>query len=169
MRRRRTSGATDIGVGDRRPLRGLRGPSAMQVVLQDREHRAVGQRVRHGPRTGGGIVANSLRHVRGGLHGGAAMGSGHADDAEAGAEALLGVGLGVQDHVHQPRGIRSDPGCAALVLVRRDASVTATAGRHVVGQGGVPAVARGSDMRGDVLAFVDHLQRSEGLDQARRL
>ena len=67
----------------------------MQVVLQDRLDRAVGQRTDLG-----GAFA-------GGLDGLMPMRADKPDNAEAGAETLFRVGLGMQDLLHQRSGVRA--------------------------------------------------------------
>ncbi len=142
---RRTVGATDVRVGDRRPLRGRFGPSAMQVVLEDRLHRAVGQ-----PADLAGAQAGGLERI-------AAVGPGEPENAEAGPEALLGMWLRSQDDIHEGGGVGADLLGFPADLGGRHAGVSAMAGGHVRGHRGVLAVARGPDVRGDALAIVEDL------------
>ena len=69
----------------------------MQVVLQDRFHRTVGQRTDLG-----GTFAGRLDGLL-------PMRADKPDNAEAGAEALFRVGLGMQDLLHQRSGVRANP------------------------------------------------------------
>ena len=75
------AGATDVAVDDRRPVRGDCGLLAIAVGLQDRADRGVGAR------------ADLKRPGAGGLKPLSPVALGQPQDADAGAEALLGVGL----------------------------------------------------------------------------
>ena len=72
--------ATDVVVDDRRPVRGDCGPLAIAVGLQDRVDGGVGAR------------ADLQRPAAGGLQPLSPVALGEPQDADAGAEALLGVG-----------------------------------------------------------------------------
>ena len=73
------AGATDVAVKYRRPVRSLVGPSAIEVVLEDRFYAGVGAR------------ADRERPTAGHLQPIATVGFGKADDANRGTEALLGM------------------------------------------------------------------------------
>ena len=78
---------------DRRLVRhGLRAVGPVEVVAQDRDDRAVA------------ASANIEAALTGGLDALAAPGAHQPQDAEAGAEALLGMRLGVQDRLDQGSG-----------------------------------------------------------------
>ena len=87
---------------------------------------------------------------------------GQAHDAEAGAEALLGMAALAQDHLDQRRGVRPDLRRPALQSLGRPFGVAPMAGRHVVGDGGVLAVGRGPGVGGDALAMMEDLDRPGG-------
>ena len=102
----------DVLMRDRRPLRGRLGPVAMQVVLQDRGDRAVGH------------AADLEGASASGLEGIAAVWPGEAHDGEACPEALLGVGLGLQDQVDEHAGAGADALRLAADLARRPSRVS---------------------------------------------
>jgi hypothetical protein len=77
----------------RRPVRGHGRPLAIEVVLQDRVDRAVGART------------DLERPAAGSFEPLAAIDLGEPQDADAGAEALLGVGALSQDDLDQRRGV----------------------------------------------------------------
>src|SRR6516164_1700981 len=78
-------GAADVLVRYRRPVRGHGRPLAIEVVLQDRVDGAVGART------------DLERPAAGGFQPLATMGLGQAQDADTGAEALLGMRALPQD------------------------------------------------------------------------
>lgn len=129
----------------------------MQVVLQDRLDRAVGQRTDLG-----GAFA-------GGLDGLMPMRADKPDNAEAGAETLFRVGLGMQDLLHQRSGVRANSCGTAADLAWRDAGMATMAGGHVLGHGGVPAVARAPDMGRNTFAVVINLDGAGGEARPERL
>src|ERR1700688_4083594 len=93
------AGSADVGVEDRdgmgwRPVRGL----AIELVVEDRAHRAVGQRA----------DLDSARHRRFETLG--AERPDQAHDAEAGTEALFGGWPTLQDQLAQRRRRRADRG-----------------------------------------------------------
>src|SRR6516164_8597553 len=73
------TGATDVGMHYRRTVRGGCGTFGIEVALEDRVDRGVGTR------------ADLKRPAAGGLQPLPAITLGQADDADRGAEALLGV------------------------------------------------------------------------------
>ena len=75
--------AADIGVEDRRGIGGRRVRGlAIELVVEDRAHRAVGQRADLDGARGGGFEAIGAERAH------------QAHDAEAGAEALFGMRAG---------------------------------------------------------------------------
>src|SRR5215472_4914210 len=88
--------ATDVGMCNRRPIRGSCGPFGVEVVLQDRIDRGEGAR------------ADLQRPAARRFEPVAAIALEEPDDAEAGAEALLGVTALAHDEVEQRRGIAPD-------------------------------------------------------------
>ena len=87
------------------------------------------------------------------------MGAGQPQDAEAGAEALLGMGPFMQDRGDQRLGAGADRRRFMADLLRRPVGVAPVARWHVVAQGCVAAVRRVVRMRGDALAVVEDLDR----------
>src|SRR6202790_2022229 len=87
---------TDVVVDYRRHVRGRCVPLAIAVGLQDRVDRAVGSR------------ADLQRPAAGGLQPLGPVASDEPHDADAGAEALLGVRALAQDDLDQRRGLRAD-------------------------------------------------------------
>jgi hypothetical protein len=157
------AGSADIGVEDwhavgRSPLRRL----PIELVVEDRAHRAIGQRAELDRPRGRGFEAVGAKRTH------------QADDAETGAEALFGVRPALQDQLAQRgRGRTNRSRLAANALdgpvgprvgpeARPRTGSTPVARRHVIGDGGVPLIAAGAQMRGDPLAL------QENLDGARR-
>ena len=87
------------------------------------------------------------------------MGSRQPQDAEAGAEALLGMGALAQDRGDQRLGGGADRGGLAADLLRGPVGVAPVARRHVVAHRRVAAVRRAAQMRRDALAVVEDLDR----------
>src|ERR1700687_732878 len=87
---------TDVIVDDRRLVRGRCVPLAITVGLQDRVDRAVGSR------------ADLQRSAAGGLQPLCPVALDEPHDADAGAEALLGVRSLAQDDLDQRRGLGAD-------------------------------------------------------------
>src|SRR5437764_7210811 len=150
--------SADIGVKDRhtigrRPLRSL----AIELVVEDRAHRAVGQRADlDRPRSGSFEAIGAERPHQ-------------AHNAEAGTEALFGMRPALQDQLAQRGGGRADRSGLAANALDRPVSVTTMARRHVLGHRGVPIVAAGPQMSGDPLALekdLDGSRRQPHLDLA---
>ena len=144
--------AADVGVdGERR--RGA-GPAGSGTLVE-----ATGQDVLHGAVAGGAEPGGA----RGGrLQAGGAVGLAQAHEPEAGAVALLGVGLGREDgrdELGRGRARRRRPGDQAG---GRPFGVGAMGVRHVRGVGGVLAPAVAAAMGGDAPAL------EEQLDDRRR-
>lgn len=91
-----------------------------------------------------------------------AVGAGKPDDAETGAEALLGVCAFIQDQVAQCRGGTSDDGCILADALDGPAGVAPMTGGHVLRHGRVLVVAAHALMRGDPLALVENLDGARG-------
>src|SRR5215467_10814427 len=89
-------GAADVVVRYRRSVRGRCRLSAIEAVLEDRVDGTVGAR------------PDLERPAAGGLEPLAAIGLGQPQDADAGAEALLGVRAFAQDDLDQRRGVAAD-------------------------------------------------------------
>jgi hypothetical protein len=82
--------------------------------------------------------------------------------AEAGAEALLGVGPALQDQLAERGGGCADRSGLAANALDHPVGVPPMARRHVLGDGGVPMIAAGAQMSGNPLAL------QKDLDGARR-
>src|SRR5580700_4651456 len=94
---------TDVVVDYRRLVRGRCAPLAISVGLQDRVDRAVGSR------------ADLQRPTAGGLHPFGPVALDEPHDADAGAEALLGVRAFAQDDLDQRRGLGPiSPACRVI-------------------------------------------------------
>ena len=117
----------------------------IEVVGDDRGDALVGERP-DGGRPG--------RYGFGSGRGEAAV---QAHDAQAGAEALLGMGTPVQDGDDEAFGLRADLPAPALETGRRPFRVTAVGARHVLGIGAVAGAAVAPVVGGDALAAVEHL------------
>jgi hypothetical protein len=99
--------------------------SAIEPVLQDRGDRAVG----------GG--ADVVAAPGGRFHPGRAVAAREPQDAEAGAEALLGMRLGPHDRLDEGNGRRADLPRLVHHPRRRPLGVTAMRARHVLAHRGV--------------------------------
>ena len=111
--------ATDVVVNDRRPVRGLVGLSAIEIVLQDRVDRTVGAR----PDLEGSC-ASRLQPV-------ATLGLGEPEDADAGAKALLGMAAFAQNEVDECGCGGSDLAGLPPEPLWRPVGITAMRTRHV--------------------------------------
>src|SRR5580704_3142873 len=143
--------SADIGVEDRhavggRPLRRL----AIELVVEDRTHRTVGQRADLDCPRGGGFQAIGAERPH------------QPDDAEAGPEALLRVGPMLQDQLAERGGSGADRSGLAANALDRPVGVPPVARRHVLGHRGVTMVAAGPQMSGDPLALQKDLDGSRG-------
>ena len=85
-----------------------------------------------------------------------------ADDAEARAEALLGMRLGLHDRLEQRDRRRADLGGLAHHPRRRPFRVAAMRARHVLGDRRVPVADGRERMARDPLALVEDLDRRAG-------
>src|SRR5215203_3779391 len=112
-------GAADVVVRYRGPVRGHCGPSAIEVVLQDRVGRAEGAR------------ADLERAGASGFQSFAAISLGEPQDTDTGAEALLGVRALPQDDLDQRRGMAADRAGLAPEPLWRPVGIAPVARRHV--------------------------------------
>src|ERR1700730_984633 len=136
---------------DRRVVRGaLGGRTPSEIVGEDRFARAVGARADVDRPHGGGIEPL------------VPVGSGEPDDAETGAEALLGGCALIEYQVAQHRGGRSDRGGTLADALDSPAGVAPMTGRHVFRHGRVLVVAAHALMRGDPLTLVENLNGAGG-------
>src|SRR3990170_6518343 len=90
------AGTTDVAVKYRRPVRGLGGPPAIEVVLQDGFDARVGTR------------PDAERPTTGRFQPITAVGRDEADNANRSAEALLGMRALTQDDLDQRRRVGPD-------------------------------------------------------------
>src|ERR1700730_12248331 len=141
--------SANVGVEDRhavggRPLRRL----AIELVVEDRAHRAVGQGADlDRPRGGGFETIGAERPYQ-------------PDDAEAGPEALLRVGPALQDQLAERGGSWADRSGLAANALDRPVGIAPMARRHVLGDRGVPVVAAGAQMSGNPFALHKDLDGS---------
>lgn len=84
--------APDVGMKDRRALRGPLQDARIEVVVEDRLHRAVG------------VSLDLERPQASGLDALASEGLGKPDDAKTGSKALLGMRPVLENEVAQGRG-----------------------------------------------------------------
>ena len=115
---------------DRRTVRSplLCGVS-IELVVEDGANRAVGERADlDGVRCSGFQPCDAERPRQ-------------PQDAEAGSEALLGMGSLLQDEIAERRGCRADEGGVPADAADGPVGVAAMTGWHVVGCGGVLAIA----------------------------
>ncbi|KTW14586.1 hypothetical protein SA9_12375, partial [Staphylococcus warneri] len=117
----------------------------IEIVGEDRFDRAVGAR------------ADVDRPRSRGVQPSAPIGAGEPEDAEAGAEALLGVRAHVENEVAQSAGRRPDRGSVLSDARDGPAGVAPMAGGHVLRHGGVFVITAHALMRGDPLALVEDL------------
>src|SRR5262245_37806870 len=101
---------------------GLLRRMAVEVVVEDRFDRAVGPRADVDGAGGGGIEACPAERL------------GETDDAEAGAEALLGMAFVLEDELAQGGGCRPDGGGLLADALDGPVGMAAMAGGHVLGQ-----------------------------------
>src|SRR4051794_11470764 len=143
--------ATDVAVLDGRHIRhGLRAISTIKVVAQDRDDGAVGACADIDP-----TLARSLDTL-------SAIAAHQAENAETGAEALLGVRLGSEDQRHQLRGGGTDPSGLASQPGGCPVSIATMCTGHVVWHRSVPMPHRAADMHGEADTVVEDLHRAVG-------
>src|SRR5271154_2282786 len=85
-----------------------------------------------------------------------------ADNADAGAEALLGMRPRSQDHVDQHRCVGADQRGLAADALMGPIAIAPVRARHVVGDGGGPMQAQAALMAGDPLAAMEDLDGRDG-------
>ena len=116
-------------------------------VLQDRRDRAVG------------AGAQRQRPCTGAIQPLGAVALRQPEDADAGAEPLLGMRARAQDDLDQRRGVVADRGGLALDPLMRPVAVAPVRARHVIGDRGRPMRAQAAQMGGHQLAAVEDLHR----------
>src|SRR5271154_1853674 len=143
--------SADIGVQDRHAIDGRRLCSlAIELVVEDGAHRAVGQGADLDRPRGGGFEAIGAEWPH------------QAHDAEAGSEALFGMGPALQDQLAQRSSSWTNRSGLAANALHCPVGITPMARRHVLAGGGVPMVAAGPQMSGNPLAL------EKDLNSARR-
>ncbi len=114
---------------------------AIEAVLKDRADRAVG--------SGADLEPAPARR----LEPFGAVLAGEPQDAEASAEALLGMGPAAQDDLDEGVGVGADGGSLALDAFVGPAGMATMSRRHVLGHGGVTAASAAQQVTGDTLAL----------------
>ena len=122
----------------------------IELVVEDRAHRAIAQRADLDRPRGRGFEAVGAERAH------------QADDAETGAEALFGVRPALQDQLAQRGRGRTDRSRLAANALNGPVGIAPVARRHVIGDGGVPVIAAGAQMRGDPLALEKDLDDARG-------
>src|SRR5215468_7530293 len=113
---------------------------AVQPLVEDRADRAVG--------TGADLEPAPTS----GLEPIVAVVSREPEDAEAGAEALLGMRPAAQDDLDQGGGVGADGSGLTQHALMGPAGMTAVRRWHVLGQRGVPAAGTAAQVAGHALA-----------------
>ena len=148
----------DVGVKDRNCVgAGRISGLAVELVVEDRAHRAVGQ----------GADLDGAHRCCFETFG--AERPDQAHDAQAGAEALFRVRPALQDQLAQRGRGGTDRSGFLSDAFDGPVGVAPMARRHVIGHGGVPVITAGAQMRGDPLAFqkdLDGARRQPDLDLA---
>ena len=120
--------ATDIGMRDRRPVRGGFGPFAINIVLED------------GVDGGVRACADLECAGAGGFKPVGAVGPGKPDNADTGTKSLFGMAAFAHDDFDERCRIASDLTGVALEAFRRPVGVTPVRTRHVFAHCRVQAV-----------------------------
>src|ERR1700676_2922603 len=121
------TGATDVGVRNRRPVRGRGGPFGFEIVLQNRIDGGEGAR------------ADLQRPAAGCLQPVAAIALDQPDNAEPGPESLLRVRALAHDGLDQRRGIAPDLAGLPPDPLRRPVGIAPMASRRGLTYPGGPA------------------------------
>src|ERR1700756_1001999 len=119
----------DVGVQQRDVIDGRWRRRSVELVIEDRAHRAVGQ---------GADLDGSGRC---GFEASGAERPNQADDAETGAEALFRMWPALQDQIAKGSGSRADRSSGAANAFNGPIGVTPVARRHVLSKGGMAMVA----------------------------
>ena len=123
------------------------GRPPVEPVLEDRLDRAVG------------AGADLEAAIAGRLEPLGAVLARQAQDAEAGAVALLGMRPALQDQRGEHGGARADRRRVALDPLDRPVGITPVRARHVLGDRRVPAAPAAAQVHGDALALAEQLDR----------
>src|SRR6266478_2463939 len=145
------AGTANVGVvGEQLALPGGSGRPLVEPVLEDRLDRSVG--------TGADVetaVAGRLQSV------GAVLPR-QAQDAEAGAVALLGMGPALQDQLGELGGAWTDYRRFTADPLDGPLGIAPVRTRHVFGDRGVPATTGAAQVDGDALASAEQLNGMGG-------
>ncbi len=133
------------------------GRTSVDVVLQDRSDRAVGQAVDLEGAAAGGFEAIGPIALA------------QAKDAETGAEALLGMRLLFEDGLDQASCVRADGLGFGLQALMGPAGVATMGARHVLARGGVPPLLPGAEMAHDPAAAMEQFDGARSDACADRL
>src|SRR5439155_21493047 len=124
----KVAGATDVGMRNGRPVRGRCGPFGFEVVLEDRVD------------GGEGACADLQCPSAGRLQPVTTIALDQPDDADGGAEALLGVSALAHDDLDERCGIAPDLAGLPPDPLWRPVGVAPVARRHVLAHRGMPPV-----------------------------
>src|SRR6185312_5112322 len=149
--------AADIVVRYRRPVRGRCRPLAIEVVLQDRVDRAI--------RAGTDLE----RTTASGFEPFAAIAFGEPQDADAGAEALLGMRAFLQDDLDERRGVAPDLTGFPPQPLRRPVGIASMARGHVLAHRRLLAIGGRAHMGRNALAAVEDFDRARSDTRPDRL
>ena len=126
------------------------GGGVLAMVLQDGGDRVVGAGAEHQRAGAGGVDPRR------------AVAFDQAENADAGAEPLLGMRPRAQDHIGQDGGVVADRGGLAADALMRPVAIAPVRTRHVLGDGGRPMRPGAAAMAGDPLAAMEDLDRGGG-------
>src|SRR5436309_12434006 len=132
---------------------------SIELVVEDGTERAVGERTDLDGARGGGLQTRDAERPR------------QPQDAEAGSESLVRMRPLLQDEIAERSGCWADERGVPPDAADGPVGVTAMAGRHVIGGGGVLAIAARAHVHGDALALDEDLHAAAGephLDLAAR-
>ena len=144
---RRIASAADVGVQQRRAVRGLRRRRLVEPVFEDRGDGGVGQRA-------------DLHRAQADRFGpGSIKAAEQAQHTKAGAKALFRMRPAGHHGDDQSFGVRPDAAGVTLQAFRRPFGITPVCTWHVLRLGAVPRSAVASGMGGYALAAMEHLNR----------
>src|SRR5262249_56016543 len=122
----------------------------IQCFVEDGVDGAVGKRADLEAASAGGLEAIGTELA------------GEPENAETGAEALLGMRAAAQDDLDEGRGVGTDPGGFAEDALVGPAGVAAMGRGHVLGHGRVTAARAAEQVASNALALVEQLDGARG-------
>ena len=149
----------DVGVEQRDIIDGRSRRRSVELVIEDRAHRAIGQGADLDGSGRCGFEASDAERPH------------QADDTETGAEALFRMRPALKDQIAKGSGGRADRSGGAANAFNGPIGVAPVARRHMLGKGGVPMVGAAAPMRRDPLTLekdLDDLRRQPHLDLVAR-